>query len=272
MFVGASLQEPHRRAYHHLRPRGRLLCAVRFRQHVRGFKPAASMASSRTLTAGRSFGKERRCGVIPDSGSSAAPVAFEVNDVLLELLEDESLQSAIQQQAFPGFPEHRVFLGAIEDFPQPPETGTCPRGCSWMICLRGDGAKPYHTTAPGSRHIFKLIGVGDNREHMSQLACDSGRAAFDFAVCLLSKVHDLPVTYKFNSKKMCQTGNSRMPRQRTRLCGLTMTRAFASWILHSESIVPGSPALPQASRSKLRVPKRLVCCLVNKRGRNNSMH
>ncbi|CAE6937751.1 unnamed protein product [Symbiodinium natans] len=60
----------------------------------------------------------------------------EVNDVLLELLEDESLQSAIQQQ--------------LDDLP-----------------------------------------AGRWRETVSH-----------------DSVHDLPVTYKFSNKKMCQTGNS----------------------------------------------------------------
>eukprot|EP00439_Symbiodinium_sp_Y106_P013220 s2923_g1.t3 len=60
----------------------------------------------------------------------------EVNDVLLELLEDESLQSAIQQQ--------------LEDLP-----------------------------------------AGRWREAVSH-----------------DSVHELPVTYKFNNKKVCQTGNS----------------------------------------------------------------
>ncbi|CAE7351396.1 not2 [Symbiodinium pilosum] len=99
----------------------------------------------------------------------------EVNDVLLELLEDESLQSAIQQQ--------------LDDLP-----------------------------------------AGRWREAVSH-----------------DSVHDLPVTYKFNNKKVCQTGNSWVLGKNCTIEKSTMTMTELQQVLHADArSIPPKARMSQA--------------------------
>ena len=95
-------QEPHRRANDHLRARGpircrnsRILPGALWKQRV------GQDINSRTVL------REGEAGDSPPVLPHRALRHSEVNDVLLELLEDESLQSAIQQQAMPLSTGHR---------------------------------------------------------------------------------------------------------------------------------------------------------------------